>query len=63
MMENYAVYSGEWDSVTHKRCGRGKIIFQSGAFFEGYFLNNHVNGYGRHIKPDGEYYEGEWKDD
>ena len=31
--------------------------------FEGFLINNRANGYGRHIKPDGEYYVGDWKDD
>ena len=33
------------------------------SIYEGQFLNDERNGYGRLIWADGDYYEGLWKDD
>jgi hypothetical protein len=57
-MENGAVYEGEWRKSTGKREGICKTIFPDGSIFEGTMVNGKANGFGRHIKPDGEYYSG-----
>ena len=38
-------------------------IWADGSIYEGYWLNNKANGYGRLIHPDGDVYSGEWEND
>jgi hypothetical protein len=63
VLENGAVYEGEWSKTDDVRHGHGKLIFPDGALFEGTWREGKVNGNGRHIHSNGEYYIGGWKDD
>jgi hypothetical protein len=62
-LENGAVYIGEWDVQTNQRHGRGTMIFDDGAIFEGTWRQGAAFGQGRHIHADGDYYEGSYLND
>ena len=62
MMENRAIYIGEWNSSGEKH-GRGIQIWPDGSKYEGEWLNNKTNKYGRLIHADGDVYEGNWLND
>ena len=55
-------YTGEW-SEKGKRHGRATQIWPDGARYDGYFLNDHQEGYGRIIHGDGDVYLGYWSND
>ena len=57
-LENNAVYRGQWTS-THKRQGKGTQTWSDGAYYEGYWENDKINGRGRLINSNGELYEGD----
>jgi len=40
-----AVYYGQWRK--HQRCGKGKMIFANGDFYEGFWMNDQANLRGR----------------
>jgi hypothetical protein len=41
--------------------GQGVIVFASGAYFEGNFVDDRPNGYGLYVDDDGRHYNGLWK--
>ena len=45
------------------REGRGIQIWLDGSRYEGYWINNKANGFGRLIHADGDVYQGLWKED
>jgi hypothetical protein len=57
-LENNSMYIGEWSVKEDMRHGRGTMIFNDGAIYEGYWLSGAASGRGRHIHADGDYYEG-----
>lgn len=57
-LETNEIYDGEWDKTTNVRSGVGRLIFHDGSVYEGKFANDKANGYGRHIRVNGEYYIG-----
>ena len=57
---------GSWRNLhgeTLQRHGPGIIVWPDGSVYEGYLLNDRINGYGRLIHADADVYQGEWKDD
>ena len=44
-------------------CRRGKAKYTNGGRYEGDFKKEHRWGWGLHIFPDGDRYEGQWVDD
>ena len=59
---NGALYKGEW-SKEGLRHGKGKQIWDDGSVYEGSWINDHVEGWGRLVHADGDVYEGEWSND
>jgi hypothetical protein len=57
---DWGSYIGERDANGH-RSGKGKITYQSGAVYEGGFVNNKYEGEGTYTWDDGDEYVGEWK--
>jgi len=55
-----AIYKGEWKD--DKREGNGIITYESETKFEGIWINNRRNGFGKQICINGEEYEGNWTD-
>ena len=54
-----AKYEGEFKK--DKKCGKGKIIFESGDIYEGEFNDNKFNGYGHYIwAKNGHEYKGNY---
>ena len=51
-------YFGE--ILGNKRYGRG-IWYVDNGLYEGYFINDLANGYGKFISPNGDIYKGEWE--
>lgn len=62
MMENRVIYIGEWNSSGEKH-GKGIQIWPDGSKYEGEWVNNKTNGFGRLIHANGDYYEGNWAED
>ena len=58
---DWGSYIGERDANGH-RSGKGKITYQSGAVYEGDFVNNKYEGQGTYTWDDGDEYVGQWKD-
>jgi len=58
---DWGSYIGEQDEGG-RRSGQGKITYQSGALYEGDFVNNKYHGKGKYIWDDGDQYDGEWKE-
>lgn len=58
---DWGSYIGEQDEGG-RRSGKGKITYQSGASYEGNFVNNKYHGKGKYVWDDGDQYEGEWKE-
>lgn len=56
------VYTGEWNSYTRQREGRGVLDFTTGSRYEGYWKDDKPSGRGRMIYASGDVYEGEWMD-
>lgn len=54
------LYTGEWNSHTRQREGRGVLDFNTGSRYEGFWLRDKPNGRGRIIYANGDVYEGEW---
>lgn len=54
-----SVYQGEWN-LKGEKCGNGIYIFKNGIVFIGSFYNDKINGYGKYIVSDKNYYEGFW---
>ena len=44
-------------------CRKGKAKYTNGGRYEGDFKKEHRWGWGLHIFPDGDRYEGQWVDD
>lgn len=61
--ENGSKYTGEWNSGSNQRDGRGTQYWADGSKYEGFWKNDKANGRGRLIHSDGDVYEGAWKDD
>ena len=40
LLENGAIYEGEWREGTNTREGQGLQIWSDGSLYEGYWLNN-----------------------
>ena len=55
------IKSGFFLKGTKKLRGIGRLEWKNKSILEGFFLNNSLNGFGRWIEFDGEYYIGEWK--
>ena len=57
-------YEGEFKNDLY--CGKGKILFASGASYEGDFYENMFHGYGTYVQPNnagkyvGEWEQGKW---
>jgi len=60
LLENGDKYTGEWRVGTDIREGHGVYVWQDGATYEGYFVNNTNYGKGRIVHADGAYYAGQW---
>ena len=45
-----------------ERHGFGRTCWYDGQVQEGYYVHNKLNGYGRAISDDGDFYAGDWKD-
>ena len=58
IMENNVIYRGTW-TPRGDREGFGELFYTDGSKFEGFFLNDTMNGRGRIINVQGDYYEGE----
>ena len=43
--KNSEKYTGEWCGT--ERHGKGKLVLKDGSIFEGYWLNDQKNGFGR----------------
>jgi hypothetical protein len=39
---------------------RGRLIHVDGEYYEGWWLNNKANGYGKYVDKMGNIYEGYW---
>lgn len=52
-------YKGE--CIDGTRNGVGEMIFNNGVIYEGYWENDHFQGYGKVTFPDGQKYEGNWE--
>ena len=56
-----------WDRQVHKSSyilfRRGSAKYTNGGRYEGDFKCEHRWGWGRHIYPGGDHYEGQWIDD
>lgn len=60
--KNGNVYIGEW-SDKNRRHGKGTLYQKDGGIYEGYWTDGHRTGRGRAIFPNGEAYDGDWKND
>ncbi|KAL3799600.1 hypothetical protein ACHAWO_008916 [Cyclotella atomus] len=58
---DWCSYVGDRDANGH-RSGKGKCTYQSGAVYQGGFVNNKYEGEGTYTWDDGDKYEGQWKD-
>ena len=58
IMENNVIYKGTWSSKGDRE-GFGELFYTDGSKFEGFFVNDSMNGRGRIINIQGDYYEGE----
>jgi hypothetical protein len=43
------------------RHGKGRMIYNNGAVYEGDFIQDVIKGKGKSIFPNGDIYEGEWE--
>ena len=59
-----SIYVGSW-SIMSSNCrqGRGVQVYADGSLYEGYWLNDKPNYYGRFVHAGGEMYQGEWLND
>ena len=55
-------YTGQWSTAGHRH-GRGVMIWEDGAKYEGTWKNDRAEGKGRLIHSDGDVYEGLWQGD
>ena len=53
-----SVYKGEVDLITNKKCGKGELIYRSGAQKFGTWINNEFKGWNRYIDFNGILYLG-----
>lgn len=58
---DWGSWKGELDS-DGKRTGKGTMKYDAGAVYEGDFVNDKYEGYGKYTWEDSDVYEGEWKD-
>ena len=63
VVENRAMYYGEWNEGTGEKHGMGVLVWPSGDLYEGYWKHNQQNGKGRLIHANKDVYTGDWKDD
>ena len=42
--------------------GKGKMTFDEGTMYEGWWKDDERDGYGRLICEEGSFYDGQWKD-
>ena len=54
-----SIYKGQWKN--DKANGKGKLIKIKGDYFEGEFVNNIMEGFGRYFSNTGSSYIGTWK--
>ena len=54
------IYEGE--AINNVPHGNGKIVWESGNFFEGQFVHDVISGYGKLYLKDIALYEGLWND-
>lgn len=52
------IYTGFWNSVRDVRTYKGILLYSNGGLYEGSFKDNSIEGEGRKISSDGEYYIG-----
>lgn len=60
-LENGAIYTGELNQAGCRE-GRGIQVWPDGSKYEGYWLNDKVQGLGRMIFTNGDAFVGEWID-
>ena len=46
-----------------KRTGKGTLVLQNEDIYQGDWLKDHIDGFGKFTRISGDYYEGQWKDD
>lgn len=63
VLENGAVYQGEWLVDENQKDGRGVQIWPDGSRYDGFWRDGMANGYGRLVHAEGDVYEGEWTED
>ena len=66
VLENGAVYQGEWLVLPNgesQKDGRGVQIWPDGSRYDGFWVNEEAQGYGRLVHANGDVYEGEFKND
>ena len=44
MLDNDAIYEGEWNNVTNEKWGLGTQIWPDGSIYKGYWKNSKANG-------------------
>lgn len=54
-------YTGQWIKNRDIRHGRGTLITNEGAYFEGYWFNDKISGEGMYVGADGTVYIGHWR--
>lgn len=60
LLDNGAIYIGEWSETDSKKFGKGIQIWKDGSIYEGFWLKDKAYGKGRLIHANGDVYEGEW---
>ena len=60
ILEMQVIYTGEMAGAL--RHGRGTQFWPDGACFDGYFVKDKIEGFGRMIHSNGEVYIGYWQD-
>ena len=57
MLENGAVYQGEWLVNENQKDGRGVQIWPDGSRYDGFWRDGMANGYGRLVHAEGDVYD------
>ena len=59
-LHNGSIYLGEWAIETNVKEGKGVQVWPDGSLYEGYWMDNKANYFGRLLHKDGDIYQGEW---